>query len=68
MEEESSMHSEELARRADGVLRVGDLVPDFTLETYDPKAESFGEVSLQALRQQGRWTLLFFYPADFTFV
>jgi peroxiredoxin (alkyl hydroperoxide reductase subunit C) len=49
-------------------LQVGQRVPDFELETYDPATESFGEVRLEDLRREGRWTILFFYPADFTFV
>lgn len=49
-------------------LRVGDAVPDFKLETYDPARGDFGEVSLAELKSAGKWTVLFFYPADFTFV
>jgi AhpC/TSA family len=49
-------------------LRTGENVPDFKLETYEPERGDFGEVSLQALRESGKWTVLFFYPADFTFV
>lgn len=47
---------------------VGAMVPDFTLETYDPTKGDFGEVSLAANRKNKKWTVLFFYPADFTFV
>ena len=49
-------------------LRVGAIVPDFSIETYEPEKGDFGEVSLRGLRENGRWTVLFFYPADFTFV
>ncbi len=49
-------------------LMVGDMVPDFTIETYEPEKGDFGEVSLGALKTQKKWTVLFFYPADFTFV
>jgi peroxiredoxin (alkyl hydroperoxide reductase subunit C) len=49
-------------------LRVGDEVPDFTLKTYDPARKSFGEFGTKAQRDGKRWTILFFYPADFTFV
>jgi peroxiredoxin (alkyl hydroperoxide reductase subunit C) len=38
------------------------------METYDPAAGEFGKFSLEAARQSGRWTVLVFYPADFTFV
>lgn len=49
-------------------IQVGSKVPDFRLETFDARTGDFGEVSLEALRASGKWTILFFYPADFTFV
>jgi len=50
------------------VVSVGMDVPNFTLEVYDPVNRAFGQVSLDEVRQQGRWMVLVFYPADFTFV
>ena len=50
------------------VLQVGQKVPDFKIETYDPAEGDFGEFDLATARGDGRWTVLFFYPADFTFV
>jgi len=49
-------------------LRVGQSVPDFKLETFDPVKGDFGEAALADLKKAGKWTILFFYPADFTFV
>ncbi|MCS7084185.1 MAG: redoxin domain-containing protein [Aquificaceae bacterium] len=49
-------------------LRVGQKVPAFEMDCYDPKTGSFGRVSLEALMKERKWTVLFFYPADFTFV
>ena len=49
-------------------LKVGQQVPDFEMETYDPTEGYFGKVSLAQLKKAGKWTVLFFYPADFTFV
>ncbi len=49
-------------------IQVGSPVPDFSLDTYDPKTGDFGDVSLESLKADGKWTILFFYPADFTFV
>jgi len=49
-------------------VTVGMDVPNFEMETYNPDDREFGEVSLEALRKAGRWTILVFYPADFTFV
>ena len=50
------------------VILIGQKVPDFKLETYEPSTGKFGEFSLQKARMAGKWTILFFYPADFTFV
>ena len=48
--------------------KVGQPVPPFTMEAFDPSEGAFTTVDLGALREQGKWTILFFYPADFTFV
>jgi peroxiredoxin (alkyl hydroperoxide reductase subunit C) len=50
------------------VVTVGQEVPQFELETFDPAERAFGKVSLAELKQQNQWTVLVFYPADFTFV
>ncbi len=49
-------------------LKVGQNVPDFELDTFDAGTGKFGKVSLESLKKEGKWTILFFYPADFTFV
>ena len=49
-------------------LRVGQNAPDFKIDTFEPSTGDFGEISLSALKASGKWTCLFFYPADFTFV
>ena len=49
-------------------LGVGDAVPDFTLATYEPTVHGFGTFDLAAQKAAGKWSILFFYPADFTFV
>ncbi len=49
-------------------LKLGQPVPDFETDVYDPVKDDFGKFSLAAQKQAGRWTILFFYPADFTFV
>ncbi len=49
-------------------LKVGQAVPDFKLETYEPTKGDFGEISLTNLKADKKWTILVFYPADFTFV
>jgi len=40
--------------------------PHFSLETYDPIKDDVGKISLADFA--GKWLVLFFYPADFTFV
>lgn len=49
-------------------IQVGQEVPEFTLTTFEPSSGGFGEFELAKQKSDGRWTLLFFYPADFTFV
>lgn len=49
-------------------MSVGAKVPNFEMETYQPAEGEFGTVSLAELKTAGRWTILVFYPADFTFV
>lgn len=50
------------------ILKVGQNVPGFVLETYNPADCGFGQLSLEEQKKQGKWTILVFYPADFTFV
>jgi peroxiredoxin (alkyl hydroperoxide reductase subunit C) len=49
-------------------LSVGEKVPDIELEMFDPVSCDFGKISLKKLKAAKKWTVLFFYPADFTFV
>jgi len=49
-------------------IQVGSAVPDFRLDAYDPKTGDFTEIEFSDLKSRGKWTILFFYPADFTFV
>lgn len=57
-----------MAENCCGGLQVGQNVPDFIMETYEPTDYGFGTVSLEQLKKAGKWTVLVFYPADFTFV
>ena len=47
---------------------LGTRIPDFTIETYEPEKGDFGKISLSSLKKSKKWAILFFYPADFTFV
>ena len=49
-------------------LKLGQKAPDFEINAYDPVADDFRKVSLKAQTDAKRWTILFFYPADFTFI
>lgn len=49
-------------------LRVGQKAPSFEIDIYDPVNGEFGTFSLQKALAEQKWTILFFYPADFTFV
>jgi hypothetical protein len=49
-------------------LKLGANVPVFEMATYDPVKDDFGKFSMQEQINNKRWTILFFYPADFTFV
>jgi len=46
---------------------VGKQAPDFALDAVLAD-KSFGKVSLQENMKNDKWTVLFFYPMDFTFV
>jgi len=49
-------------------IQLGHEVPEFEIDTFEPTAGNFGKISLAGQKLAGRWTILFFYPADFTFV
>jgi peroxiredoxin (alkyl hydroperoxide reductase subunit C) len=49
-------------------LKLGHRVPDFVFDTYEPAKGDFGTFSLASQIDRKRWTILFFYPGDFTFV
>lgn len=51
-----------------GVLGVGAKVPDFEMEVYLPDKKDFGKVKFSDILGKGKWLILIFYPADFTFV
>jgi alkyl hydroperoxide reductase subunit AhpC len=50
------------------VVRVGQTVPEFEMDVYNPKSHQFEKISLADLKKNKKWTVLVFYPADYTFV
>ena len=45
---------------------IGRTLPEFSLDAYDPSKDEFVTVTDKDLKD--KWTVLIFYPADFTFV
>jgi peroxiredoxin (alkyl hydroperoxide reductase subunit C) len=48
--------------------KLGHKVPDFQINAFDPTTHGFTTFKLSKNMADKRWTILFFYPADFTFV
>ena len=49
-------------------LQLGQKIKDFAFSTYNPVANRFEDHTLFQFILKKKWLLLFFYPADFTFV
>lgn len=49
-------------------VRVGRKVENFEAPAFDPRTDEFITVSLEENMKAGKWTVLFFWPKDFTFV
>ncbi len=50
------------------IIKIGDKVENFEFECYDPVKDSFSKFSLKESLDAKKWTVLVYYPADFTFV
>jgi len=48
------------------LVKIDTIAPSFTLPYFDPIKDTDWKISLEDFR--GKWVILFFYPADFTFV
>jgi len=48
------------------IVKIDTEAPSFDMPFYDPITDTDGNLSLDELR--GKWAVLFYYPADFTFV
>ena len=49
-------------------VRTGQKIAPLTFQAYDPTEGGFTEVSTDKILASGKWLILVFYPADFTFV
>ena len=47
-------------------VKIDTPAPPFDLPAYDPVKDDTTNISLADMH--GKWTILFYYPADFTFV
>lgn len=48
------------------IAKIDNEAPEFNMPFYDPNTDNDGEITSDDI--EGKWTVLFFYPADFTFV
>lgn len=48
------------------IVKIDTKAPNFDLPAYNPLSDDETRVSLESLK--GKWAVLFYYPADFTFV
>lgn len=56
-----------------GPCAVGKPAPDFDMECVLPQSAGdgparFGRITLEEIKNAGKWTVLYFYPRDFTFI
>lgn len=47
-------------------VKIDEEAPKFDMDAYDPASDEIVKVSTE--NTNGKWRILFFYPADFTFV
>ncbi len=50
------------------VAKVGQKIRNFSVSAYNPDEAGFDSVDFAKIQSSGKWLVLFFYPADFTFV
>jgi len=50
----------------ESTVKIDEQAPSFSMPFYDPKTKDQGHMDLSDLK--GKWSVLFYYPADFTFV
>lgn len=51
-----------------GPVKLGQKIKYFTFSTYNPATDSFEEHNFSEYNLNGKWLIVYFYPADFTFV
>ncbi len=49
-------------------VKIGEKIPEIEIDAYIPTKKDFDKINLSSLAKDGKWTILFFYPADYTFV
>ena len=51
-----------------GPVKLGQKIKCFNFSTYNPATDSFEEHNFSEYSLEGKWLVVYFYPADFTFV
>jgi peroxiredoxin (alkyl hydroperoxide reductase subunit C) len=49
-------------------IKIGQKVPPTEIDVYMPAKKDFERIAFQDITGKGKWLILFFYPADYTFV
>ncbi len=65
-EEQSTTDHAQKEKKSMSSSMVQQLMPEFTMDAYDAKTGHYVQVSSD--NYKGKWTVICFYPADFTFV
>ncbi|MDD4910550.1 MAG: redoxin domain-containing protein [Candidatus Omnitrophica bacterium] len=50
------------------ILKIGDKIPEFEIDVYLTEKKDFAKIKFTDISKRGNWLILFFYPADYTFV
>ena len=64
MNEENLVENQKMEKKAMSATMVRQEMPEFEMEAYDAKTGHYTTVSSKDYK--GKWTVVCFYPADFT--
>jgi len=49
-------------------VKIGGHIEDNSLDAYLPEKKDFGKINFSDITNSGKWLIIFFYPADYSFV
>lgn len=49
-------------------IKIGEHLKDNSLDAYLPEKKDFGRITFSDITGSGKWLIVFFYPADYSFV